>query len=176
MIGQAGLRSGRTVITRREIAGAANQVHVMLIQPLTYYEEPLTRCLNTFLLQDRTKYILKVPRAAYIVTSGLVSAKLAIWSCKFSSVNETHPWIGMYDCKFLFYIQFFFYFIAYALPVVCRYNEIRGTGLFRGILNCLNRKKKIVRLFYSLELVFTIFSVYSKAGAHYRLFRKNFNQ
>lgn len=78
VIGQAGLRSGRTVITRREIAGAANQVHVMLIQPLTYYEEPLTRCLNTFLLQDRRKYILKVPRAAYIVTSGLVSAKLAI--------------------------------------------------------------------------------------------------
>ena len=82
----------------------------------------------------------------------------------------------MYDCTFLFCIQFFFYFFAYALPVVCRYNEIRGTGLFRGILNCLNRKKKIVRLFYSLELVFTIFSVYSKAGAHYRLFRKNFNQ
>ena len=78
MIGQAGLRSGRTVITRREIAGAANQVHVMLIQPLTYYEEPLTRSLNTFLLQDRRKYILKVPRAAYIVTSGPVSAKLAI--------------------------------------------------------------------------------------------------
>lgn len=67
VIGQAGLRRGRTVITRREIAGAANQVHVMLIQPLTYYEEPLTRCLNTFLLQDRRKYILKVPRPAYIV-------------------------------------------------------------------------------------------------------------
>ena len=27
--------------------------------------------------------------------------------------------------------------------MVCRYNEIRGTGLFRGILNCLNRKKKL---------------------------------
>ena len=56
LIGQAGLRSGRTVITRREIAGAANQVHVMLIQPLTYYEEPLTRCLNTIfaLRQEKT--------------------------------------------------------------------------------------------------------------------------
>ena len=58
VIGQAGLRSGRTVITRREIAGAANQVHVMLIQPLTYYEEPLTRCLNTiFALRQEKTYI-----------------------------------------------------------------------------------------------------------------------
>ena len=48
----------------------------------------------------------------------------------------------MYDCTFLFYIQFFFLFFAYALPVVCRYNEIRGTGLLRGIPDCLNRKKK----------------------------------
>ena len=58
VIGQAGLRSGRTVITRREIAGAGNQVHVMLIQPLTYYEEPLTRCLNTiFALRQEKIYI-----------------------------------------------------------------------------------------------------------------------
>ena len=45
-------------LLRREIAGAANQVHVMLIQPLTYYEEPLTRCLNTiFALRQEKTYI-----------------------------------------------------------------------------------------------------------------------
>ena len=59
MIGQAGLRSGRTVITRREIAGAANQVHVMLIQPLTYYEEPLTRRLNTIFVSRQEKIYIE---------------------------------------------------------------------------------------------------------------------
>ena len=59
VIGQAGLRSGRTVITRREIAGAANQVHVMLIQPLTYYEEPLTRCLNTIVASRQEKIYIE---------------------------------------------------------------------------------------------------------------------
>ena len=34
--------------------------------------------------------------------------------------------------------------------MVCRYNEIRGTGLFRGILNCLNRKKKLYVYFIPL--------------------------
>ena len=66
VIGQAGLRSGRTVITRREIAGAANQVHVMLIQPLTYYEEPLTRCLNTiFALRQEKIYIESTQGCSY---------------------------------------------------------------------------------------------------------------
>ena len=59
VIGQAGLRRGRTVITRREIAGAANQVHVMLIQPLTYYEEPLTRCLNTIVASRQEKIYIE---------------------------------------------------------------------------------------------------------------------
>ena len=59
VIGQAGLRSGRTVITRREIAGAANQVHVMLIQPLTYYEEPLTRCLKTIVASRQEKIYIE---------------------------------------------------------------------------------------------------------------------
>lgn len=63
----------------------------------------------------------------------------------------------MYDCTFLFYIQFFFYFFAYALPVVCRYNEIRGTDLFRGILNCLNRKKKKI----------CTFNLFPLSGLHY---------
>ena len=63
----------------------------------------------------------------------------------------------MYDCTFLFYIQFFFYFFAYALPVVCRYNEIRGTGLLRGIPDCLNRKKKKL----------CTFNLFPLSGLHY---------
>ena len=65
--------------------------------------------------------------------------------------------MGMYDCTFLFYIQFSFHFFAYALPVACRYNEIRGTGLLRGILNWLNRKKKKI----------CTFNLFPLTGLHY---------
>ena len=56
------------------------------------------------------------------------------------------------------FFQFFFLFFAYDLPVACRYNEIRGTGLLRGILNCLNRKKK--------KKICT-FNLFSLTGLHY---------
>ena len=41
--------------------------------------------------------------------------------------------------------------------MVCRYNEIRGTDLFRGILNCLNRKKKKI----------CTFNLFPLSGLHY---------
>ena len=42
--------------------------------------------------------------------------------------------------------------------MACRYSEIRGTGLFRGILNCLNRKKK--------KKICT-FNLFRLSGLHY---------
>lgn len=41
--------------------------------------------------------------------------------------------------------------------MVCRYNEIRSTDLFRGILNCLNRKKKKI----------CTFNLFRLSGLHY---------
>ena len=58
--------------------------------------------------------------------------------------------------SFLFSVLFSIFF-AYALPVVCRYNEIRGTGLLRGIPDCLNRKKKKL----------CTFNLFPLTGLHY---------
>ena len=104
LIGQAGLRSGRTVITRREIAGAANQVHVMLIQPLTYYEEPLTRCLNTIVASRQEKiYIESTQGCSYCNQwPGFGKASNLIVLIQFSKRNASMDGYVRLQVSFLF--------------------------------------------------------------------------
>lgn len=130
----------------------------MLIQPLTDYEEPLTRCLKTIFTSRQEKIHIESTLGFSYCNQwsgfGKASNNLIVLLIQFSDRNASIDRYVRLHVLFLLSVVFSisFLFFAYAFPVVSKCNEIRGTGVLKGILNCPNQKKKKICTFNLLSL------------------------